>query len=65
MNGMTLTRPVFLDLDNLPKGYNDEVNPYANPPRSTVDLRAMFRYAAEHGKKMIELTRDEVKQFEI
>ena len=64
MSGISVVRiPKFLEGEPLPAGYNDPPNPYAEPPRSKYNLRAMVNYALKTGKKVPELTREEAAQF--
>ena len=64
MNGTSIVRiPKFLEGEPLPVGYYDSPNPYADPPVSKYNLRAMVNYALKIGKKVTELTKDEAAQF--
>lgn len=49
--------------DILPEGYNSAPDPYSEPPVSGYNLRAMVNYALGHGKKVIELTKEEAELF--
>ena len=63
-NGINVVRiPKFMEGDTLPHGYNSAPDPYSEPPVSRYNLRAMVNYALEHGKKVTELTKDEVGLF--
>ena len=62
MNG---TKPKFLENVKVPAGYYGKPNPYVNAPSCHVNLLEMSRYAKKNGKKLVELTREEVKQFSI
>ena len=62
MNG---TKPKFLEHVKVPAGYYEKPNPYVNAPSCHVNLLEMSRYAKRNGKKLVELTREEVKQFSI
>ena len=66
MNGIN-ARPLprFLEGEPLPVGYFDQPNPYVNAPSCHVDLPALARYAKAAGKKLAELTKEEVKRFAI
>ena len=55
--------PRFIQESEIPKGYYDEINPYANPEPSFIDLPALVAFAKENGKDVAELSYDEVKQF--
>ena len=43
--------------------YIKEYPPYQSVKNLGVDIRALSRYADEHGKKPAELTQEEVQQF--
>ena len=60
MNGM---QPKFLENRFLPKSYFEQPNPYVNAPSCHVNLLELSRYAKRGGKKLVELTQDEVKKF--
>ncbi len=60
MNGM---QPKFLENRFLPKSYFEQPNPYVNAPSCHVNLLELSRYAKRCGKKLVELTQDEVKKF--
>ncbi|MDO4803264.1 MAG: hypothetical protein Q4A32_00395 [Lachnospiraceae bacterium] len=66
MNG-TEMRPLprFLKGEPLPAGYYDPPNPYVSAPSCHVNLPALSYYAKKTGKKLTELTKEEVKQFAI
>ena len=66
MNG-TERRPLpkFLEGEPLPVGYYDPPNPYVSAPSCHVNLPALARYAKKAGKKLTELTKEEVRQFAI
>ena len=40
-------------------------NPYKNPPKSKLNLLELARYAERVGKKIEELTAEEILQFKI
>lgn len=64
MSGTSVVRiPRFLEGEPLPVGYNDPPNPYADPPVSQYNLRAMVNYALKIGKKVTELSKEEADQF--
>ena len=66
MNGTkTLERPKFLEGENLPNSYYETPNPYKNAPSCNVNLLELSRYARKMGKKLLELTKQEVQQFAI
>ena len=64
MNGTDIVRiPKFLEGETLPAGYFESPDPYANPPKSQYNIRAMVNYALKHGKQVTELTKEEARQF--
>lgn len=62
MNGM---KPKFLDGATLSPDYYEQPNPYMNAPSCHVNLLELSRYAKKCGKKLIELSQEEVKKFTI
>ncbi len=62
MNG---TKPKFLENSNPSRSYYETPNPYENAPSCHVNLLELSRYAKKCGKKLVELTQDEVKRFTI
>lgn len=62
MNG---TKPKFLEKATISPSYYKRPNPYVNAPSCHVNLLEMSRYAKKCGKKLIELTEEEVKKFSI
>ena len=64
MSGISVVKiPRFMEDQPLPQGYNEAPDPYKNPPNSKYNLRAMVNYALQTGKKVPELTVEEVEQF--
>lgn len=61
MNG---TKPKFLT-DEVNTGYYEKPNPYVNAPSCNVNLLELSRYAKRKGKKLSELSKEEVRQFSI
>lgn len=59
MNGM---KPKFIE-GKMNKKYYDMPNPYENAPSSKVNLLELSRYSKQNGKKLTELTKDEVEKF--
>ena len=55
--------PKFLDGEPLPDGYFAEPNPYTFLPNRDVNLLEISRYARRVGKKITEMTKEEVEQF--
>ena len=62
MNGMI---PKFLEGRELEPEYFEAPNPYKNAPSCNVNLLELSRYAIHVGKKLVELTQDEVRKFYI
>lgn len=60
MNGI---KPLFLENTTLVPGYYDAINPYADAPVCKVNLLELSRYAKGAGKKLVELTKEEVDRF--
>lgn len=61
MNG---TKPKFLT-DEVNIGYYEKPNPYVNAPSCHVNLLELSRYAKRKGKKLSELSKEEVRRFSI
>ncbi|MDE6319092.1 MAG: hypothetical protein K2M22_05195 [Lachnospiraceae bacterium] len=62
MNG---TKHKFLEnLVNAP-GYYEQPDPYVNAPSCHVNLLELSRYAKQCGKKLVELSQEEVRNFSI
>lgn len=64
MNG-TVTMPKFMEGVTPGPGYYEVPNPYVSAPTSPVNLLEMSRYAREKGKKLVDLTKDEVDMFKV
>ena len=47
----------------LAQSYFEQPNPYVNAPSCHVNLLELSRYAKKCGKKLVELTQEEVKKF--
>ena len=62
MNGM---KPKFLEHETLNKNYYKMQNPYVDAPSCHVNLLELSRYAKKSGKKLTELSKDEVQKFKI
>ena len=60
MNG---TKPKFAR--NTQKSYYEKPNPYVNAPSCHVNLLELSRYAKKAGKKLAELSKEEVDRFAI
>lgn len=61
MNG---TKPKFLT-DEVYSDYYEKPNPYVNAPSCHVNLLELSRYAKREGKKLSELSKEEVRRFSI
>ena len=59
------TRPKFMENSTLHSSYYKQPNSYVNAPSCHVNLLELSRYAKKHGKKLVELTLDEIKKFSI
>lgn len=62
MSGM---KPRFLEDSVIEPGYYKQPNPYVNAPSCHVNLLELSRYAKQCGKKLVELTKEEVQRFSI
>ncbi len=62
MSGM---KPNFIKKSKLAPSYYKQPDPYKNAPSCHVNLLELSRYAKKHGKKLIDLTPEEVKKFSI
>lgn len=63
MNGTeAMLKPEFLENEELPPSYNETPDPYKDAPGCHINLLELSRYARKIGKKLIELTKEEVKQ---
>ena len=48
-----------------PQSYYEQPNPYVNAPSCHVNLLELSTYAKRCGKRLFELTQEEVKKFSI
>jgi hypothetical protein len=62
MNG---TRPKFLNDVTVKDDYYNQPNPYVNAPSCHVNLLELSRYAKRKGKKLAELSKEEVNKFSL
>ncbi len=60
MNG---TKPKFMEDSIITPSYYEQPDPYVNAPSCHVNLLELSRYARKCGKKLAELTQDEVRNF--
>ena len=64
MNGTeTIAKPKFLEKEEIPPSYYEAPDPYKSTPSCNVNLLELSRYARRIGKKLVELTKEEVLQF--
>lgn len=62
MNG---TKPKFMENSTITPNYYKQPDPYINAPSCHINLLELSRYAKKCGKKLVDLTQDEVKKFSI
>jgi len=62
---MSGTRPKFMENSIIKQDYYEQPNPYVNAASCRVNLLELSRYARKSGKKLVELTQEEVKRFSI
>ena len=62
MSGM---RPKFMENQVLAPSYYEQPDPYVNAPSCHVNLLELSRYSKKCGKKLTELTQEEVKKLSI
>ncbi len=62
---MSGTKPKFMENSILCQNYYEQPNPYVNAPSCHVNLLELSRYAKKCGKKLIDLTQEEIKKFSI
>lgn len=62
MSGM---KPRFLEDTVVHQSYYEQPNPYVNAASCHVNLLELSRYARKHGKKITELTKEEVQKHAI
>ena len=60
MNG---TRPKFMENQVPAQSYFEQPNPYVNAPSCHVNLLELSKYARKKGKKLADLSKEEVNQF--
>lgn len=61
MNG---TKPKFIT-GKVEPGYYNKPDPYVNAPSCHVNLLELSRYAKKQGKKLADLTKEEVNRYSI
>ncbi len=59
------SKPKFMENAIPNQDYYKQPNPYVNVPSCHVNLLEFSRYARKSGKKLVDLTQDEVKIFSI
>jgi len=62
MNGM---KPRFMEDMVIDQSYYKQPDPYVDAPSCHVDLLGLSRYAKQYGKRLADLTLEEVKSFSI
>lgn len=62
MSGM---KPKFLENVTVQQSYYEKPSPYITAPSCHVNLLRMSKYAIECGKKLAELTTEEVERFSV
>lgn len=62
MNGI---KPKFMECDIVSENYYEMQDPYVDAPSCHVDLLELLRYAKKCGKKLTELSKEEVQKFAI
>lgn len=55
--------PKFMEDQAIPLSYYEQPNPYIDVPSCHINLLELSRYAKRCGKKLVELTREEVEKF--
>ena len=60
MNGTTVK---YWEGRTPPKSYFEPMDPYKDAPHCPFNLRALSEYAKSVGKKIIELSYEEIEQF--
>lgn len=56
-------KPKFMESMTVDQRYDEQPNPYVNAPFCHVNLLELSRYAKQCGKKLADLTSEEVKKF--
>ena len=59
-----IRKPAVILADSMEE-YLAHPNPYKAPPKSKLHIQRLVRYAARVGKKIEELTAEEILQFKI
>lgn len=62
---MNEIKPNFLKGSQLNPSYYEQPNPYVNAPSCHVNLLELSRYAKKSGKRLIDLSSEEVNKFVI
>lgn len=65
MNGTILMEktPKFVNVDNLPMGYFDEVSPHMQIVPSKINIKKLSQYLKEHNCNVCDITKEEAKYF--
>lgn len=62
---MSGTKPKFMKKIKVDAQYYKEPDPYVNGPACPVNLLELSRYAWKRGKKLSDLTQEEVEKFSL
>lgn len=62
---MNETKPKFMKNLVIAPSYYEQPDPYVNAPSCQVNLLKLSRYAKQCGKKLVELSQEEVRNFSI
>ena len=62
---MNETKPKFMGNLLIAPSYYEQPDPYVNAPSCHVNLLELSRYAKQCGKKLVELTQEEMRNFSI
>ena len=62
---MSGTKPKFMKKIKVDAQYYKEPDPYVNEPACPVNLLELSRYARKRGKKLSDLTQEEVEKFSL
>ena len=60
-----MERPKFLQDVSLPESYFVQPNPYEDLQESDVNLLELSRYAKSIGKRLSDLSKDEINMFKV
>lgn len=63
MSGNKELVPLFMRDEPLPENYFEKADPYADPPKSKYNIKAMVRYAINKGIEVVNLSKEEANMF--